>query len=553
MVSPQGFAGGAGAANNSAHVSTQVLRAAGSSTVAPTEGTTYYVSPAGNDEALGTSPQTPWQSLERANLVAYQPGDRLLLEGGSSFPGSLYFEPGESGTATSPITVSSYGIGRAVVDAGGANGFLAYNAGGIEVTDLAFKGPGPANNPKDGVLFYNDLPGAVDLGYLRINEVEVAGFDSGVVIGASGASGYRDVRLTQLALHDNVRTGLMIYGPPFNAAAADYAHEDVYVGEVAAYHNSGDPNDLIRNSGSGIVLGSVRRGIIERSLAYDNGWLCAAPEGPVGIWAYDSTEVTIQFNESHHNRTGGRADGGGFDLDQNTSQSRLQYNYSHDNDGPGFLLYTGQPNQAHRGNTIRFNISQNDGRRNRQAGILLGGRLYESHVYHNSIYTEPTTRGAPAAFRVVSAGGSGIKIRNNIFYTKGGLPLVAAPAAGLRKVQFQGNNYFSGGGGFRLTWGSQTYSSLGAWRSATGQEKLSTTSTGTSVDPQWLAPGGAGTLNDPMVLATVSAFQLKDTSQLIDAGLQLNKLFGTDVGPHDYYGTPLPRGTAPEPGAYEKP
>jgi hypothetical protein len=120
---------------------------------------------------------------------------------------------------------------------------------------------------------------------------------------------------------------------------------------VRAFDNSGDPNDVVKNSGSGIVLGSVNNATIERSLAYNNGWLCTAPEGPVGIWTYDSNNVTIQFNESHHNRTGGPADGGGFDLDQNTSNSRLQYNYSHDNEGAGFLLYTGQANQAHGANT----------------------------------------------------------------------------------------------------------------------------------------------------------------------------------------------------------
>jgi hypothetical protein len=515
--------------------------------------TTYYISPDGSDQATGTSPQSPWRSLERANLVTYGPGDRLLLQGGASFSGPLYFEPGESGTPQAPIMVDSYGTGRATINVRGSNGLLAHNAGGISVEDLEFRGPGRVDNPKDGVFFYNDLPGDVTLPYVRVDNVEASGFDSGVVVGAfNGGSGYRDVRLTRLALHENVRAGLMVYGPPFNAAAPDYVHEDVYVGEVTAYNNSGDPNDLVRNSGSGIVLGGVKRGTIERSLAYNNGFLCAAKEGPVGIWAYDSTDVTIQFNESHHNRTGGPADGGGFDLDQNTSNSRVQYNYSHDNDGPGFLAFTGQSNQAHRANTIRFNISQNDGRKNRQAGIVLGGRLYDAHAYHNSIYMAAGRSGSPAAVRVVSTGGSGVKIRNNILYTDGGVPLVVAPAVSVSKLQYQGNAYFPGGESFVIRWGSRTYGSLATWRTATGQEVHASNPTGLSVDPQWLSPGGGGTFDDPSSLAALSAYKLRDSSPLIDKGLTLSGVFGNDIGPHDYYGTPVPAGAGPEVGTYEK-
>jgi hypothetical protein len=173
------------------------------------------------------SPATAWSSLERANSVTYQPGDRLLLEGGAVFPGSIYFEPGESGTPDNPIVVGSYDGGRATVAAGGANGFLAYNASGISVADLKFQGSGRTNDAEEGVLFYNDLPGDVTLPYVRIRDVEASGFRTGVVIGAfNGRSGFRDVRLTRLDVHDNVRAGLNVYGPPFNAAAPTYVHED---------------------------------------------------------------------------------------------------------------------------------------------------------------------------------------------------------------------------------------------------------------------------------------------------------------------------------------
>ena len=39
--------------------------------------------------------------------------------------------------------------------------------------------------------------------------------------------------------------------------------------------------------------------------AYENGRLNDYEGGgPVGIWAWDANRVVIQFNASHHNRTG---------------------------------------------------------------------------------------------------------------------------------------------------------------------------------------------------------------------------------------------------------
>jgi len=81
--------------------------------------------------------------------------------------------------------------------------------------------------------------------------------------------------------------------------------------------------------------------------------------------------VVIQFNESYDNRTGGPADGGGFDLDSGTSNSILQYNYSHANDGAGFMLAHGRTDRLHAGNIVRYNVSQNDGRKNKYGGIHL--------------------------------------------------------------------------------------------------------------------------------------------------------------------------------------
>src|SRR5947208_16534051 len=46
---------------------------------------TYYVSATGNDSASGTSPQAAWKTIARVNAKDFNPGDRVLFQGGKTF------------------------------------------------------------------------------------------------------------------------------------------------------------------------------------------------------------------------------------------------------------------------------------------------------------------------------------------------------------------------------------------------------------------------------------------------------------------------------------
>ena len=72
-------------------------------------GTTYYVSASGSDSNPGTSSTAPWKSLAKVDATTFQPGDRILLQAGSTWTGQLW--PKGSGTSGTPITVGSYGSG----------------------------------------------------------------------------------------------------------------------------------------------------------------------------------------------------------------------------------------------------------------------------------------------------------------------------------------------------------------------------------------------------------------------------------------------------------
>ena len=73
--------------------------------------TDYYVSSTGNDSANGLSSSTPWKTISKVNaeFSRINPGDRILFRRGDVFYGTITVA--KSGTAGSPIIISSYGTG----------------------------------------------------------------------------------------------------------------------------------------------------------------------------------------------------------------------------------------------------------------------------------------------------------------------------------------------------------------------------------------------------------------------------------------------------------
>ena len=78
-------------------------------------GKTLYVSPSGSDTNPGTQ-AAPWRTVAKVNGAALAPADTVAFQGGASFAGQL--APNISGTATAPITYTSYGTGQATFPSG---------------------------------------------------------------------------------------------------------------------------------------------------------------------------------------------------------------------------------------------------------------------------------------------------------------------------------------------------------------------------------------------------------------------------------------------------
>src|SRR2546423_9265398 len=142
----------------------------------PASATDYYVSVSGTDVNAGTSPSTAWRTIQRVNNQRFIPGDRILFEGGQTFAGSLYFDSTEPGTATQPITITSFGSGRATIYPDTGTGILIYDAGGDRITDLYVIGSGRTTNTGSGIFFLLHLLNDVEIDFVIIDPVPASRF-----------------------------------------------------------------------------------------------------------------------------------------------------------------------------------------------------------------------------------------------------------------------------------------------------------------------------------------------------------------------------------------
>lgn len=499
-------------------------------------GKTYFVSLKGDDLDNG-SKRHPWRSIEKVNATVFSDGDAIYFEGNSAFDGMIMLNSLDSGSEGANLFLGSYGDGEAVINGGTAHGLTAVNCDFLQVSDLIFKGAGrKEGNTTDGVY----ITGAQNL---VIDNLEISGFQhSGLHVSRCAY-----VRIEGVYAHDNGFAGIHVTGQTMDDPAR-YDNEDVYIGHCVAENNPGDPTVLKGHSGNGILASSVKRGVIEYCEAFNNGWdMPWTGNGPVGIWIWDCTDVLIQYCISHDNKTNPvAADGGGFDLDGGVSNSVIQYCLSYNNQGAGIGLFEFGAAKPWENNTVRYNVSQNDGLIN--AGSLAvwrneaGGTMRNCEIYNNTFYND-TIKGLSLW---IYNNWPGFHFRNNIFVYSGSFLF---PGQKLADEVFQANCYWNLSGNTEIA----GHKSLAEWAAATGNEMMEGNIVGFYADPQLQAPGSC-TLTEPDKLTpeNLAAYSLKSGSPLIDRGLDLKNLFSLDPGGRDLVGTVIPQGNNFDIGALER-
>lgn len=406
---------------------------------------TYYVhASAGDDAGAGTSVEAPWKTLERANAVRLQPGDRLLLAAGQTFQGQLAFA-GLAGTAAQPIEFSSYGaaparsVARATID---GRGYLAAvhlkNIRHVRISDLVLTADGggmlrgqPKADMRCGVLVEADATGryeGVQLANLIVREVsyQEPGYvrPSADVNTANGTARYGwgirfivkspDAQIHRIAVTDCQIENVNHTGLKFTAPTNGI--QDVRVERVR----------VLRAGGPGVQLSGVRGGRFSELYVDHSGsardsrnWGRGS-----GLWTWGSSDVVIE--KSQFLNANGPGDSAGVHIDYNCRNVVVQHNFSANNAG-GFCAVLGNNFNC----AYRYNVSVNDGHRVKgRAGAFQEGKTFwlsgyvgkgprrgpfNTYVYNNTIYVSEDI----VAKMAVGPTAEGVLIANNIFCIRG--------------------------------------------------------------------------------------------------------------------------------------
>ena len=357
----------------------------------------YYLdSERGSDSADGTSEETAWSSLKRANQVDYQPGDVIHLRSGQVFIG--YFSSSDSGTEERPIQFRSYGKGtKPCIETRGLaqSAFLLKNAShwiieGIEITNTGSE----PQAKRRGVLIKANAGGVY--GNIILRQLTVRDVNGSVSKDKGGGTAIRwevssknkPTRIDRLLVEDchilrSDRDGIKGMMEPWDDLS-NLSTRVIIRGNLL--------EDI---GGDGIVPIGTEGALIEYNRLYGarqriqnldtrEGTHYAGPS--VGIWPWSCKNTHIRFNEVWN--YAGTFDGQGLDSDFNCDGTLFEYNLSADNAGGFFLICDWSKHRdsgqsiGNANTTIRHNVSFNDHLR----GFVFNGPVRGVAVHGNIVF-----------------------------------------------------------------------------------------------------------------------------------------------------------------------
>jgi hypothetical protein len=380
-------------------------------------------------------------------------GQSVLFEGGQTFTGCLVFSTGTniaSSSSSSPIVVGSYGTGRAQINStatcagtnqgshGPRNPLIMIDGSSSALSGFTLQNLylSAAGTPTQyGILIQSSGNTQAPSSYITVQNSIVEGFNTNAsgdlsaeiqILGyaLNGQCGALDhisivgnfLRGSASDPKSSDDTGINGYGCETNITNINYSGNSVYnIGSTSVHGNTG----------AGIVIAGVKGGTVSGNYVHDiGGNVVVAPNsgGVCGIEAAGASNLTISSNEvARVQPIGSRSvnvDWDGIDLDGSSINITVEYNYTHDNFGPGLYGYMWNLNGGGNWgpNTFRFNISQNDG-----AGTGLGGMTMASgggpgtvYLYNNTIFQGGASTAGPYGLAFVYGAPSGGIVANNL-------------------------------------------------------------------------------------------------------------------------------------------
>lgn len=321
---------------------------------------TYYLSiTTGSDNNIGNAPETAWASLEKLNELNLKAGDQVLLKCGDIFKGNISIDT--QGKIENPIVISSYGNGKnPVLDGDGAEAAIYLkNPANITIENLEIKNWEGVY----GIQFIAENAGEMEnltFQNLNIHDVGSAMFDitepsktKGAICGrvykGTEPSWWNGLTIRRVYIH-NVGSCGITFGNEVNLYKLDKSdpyyktHKNVLIQECRI-------DSIVRD---GIWIRQCEGAIIQNCEVSHTGLNAISN----GIWFWDCLNSVMQYNEGFECLSPRGNDGAPFSIDNHCWNCTIQYNYSHNNEGPGYMIFGRMGDNG--GNVIRNNLSYND-------------------------------------------------------------------------------------------------------------------------------------------------------------------------------------------------
>jgi hypothetical protein len=476
----------------------------------------YYFSVKGSDKNSGSATH-PLKTIAHLNAMYFYEGDTILLKANETFEGNILLKI--NGNAAKNFTLSSYGHGNAIVNAGNGAAITISQSSYINISNLICTGSGRKNGNTQAGLALNNCHN------IHVSNIDISGFQK------SGLQLYscKNVVLNKVNAHDNGAAGIGVEGD----FASKLSTRNIYITNSIAANNPGDPTNLTNHSGNGIVVGHCTKLVIDHCMATNNGWdMPRTGNGPVGIWCYEADSVIIQHCISYRNKTSiGGEDGGGYDLDGGTTNSIIQYCLSYENQGSAFGIFQYGGASSWYNNAIRFCISENDGNvSSAHAAAYIWNGSHDSSQFKNLLFYNNTiynSKGAAISYAAESDH-SDFKFYNNIF--------VAADElikGNYHNDVFLANDWWSLQNNFNIS-GNHDFQS---WCYNNNKEQLNGIIKGLNTMPPFKHAGNT-ILTDVNQISSFDNYKIIGSSPVIYAGVDLQGLFYINMDNEDFNAVP---------------
>lgn len=300
------------------------------------------------DEGRDSNPGTrsrPLKTIEELNARLQETPADVYFAPGQTYRGTLVLKGyGENGSK--PLRITTAGRRRAIIDGGDSEAIIIDRCTGIVIYDLKLRGSGRKDgNTRNGLWVRRSEK-------IRIFSIKAERFQkSGVEL-----FNCTDAEVRGVTAVNNGFAGINVIGSSRDSS------KNIVISGCSAVNNPGDPTRLDNHSGNGILAGVSDNVTIRGCRATRNGWdMPREGNGPVGIWAWESSNVNIMFCASYGNMTRKNAkDGGGFDLDGGITDSNIKWCISFGNQGAGYGLFQYAGASPWANNRIEYCISLHD-------------------------------------------------------------------------------------------------------------------------------------------------------------------------------------------------